>query len=65
MEALQNNDNLRYLIVFNVLYCGIFFGQLPGNGDSTRAATAILNIHAQSYPQFLCIRKQIAYAAIS
>jgi hypothetical protein len=63
--ALQINDNLQHHAVFNDIFCGAFFGQLLGNAVNTGVAASIQGIHAQSYPQILCIRIQIAFAAIS
>jgi hypothetical protein len=63
--ALQINDNLQHHVVFNDIFYSVFFGRHPGNGDITGVAASMQVIHPQSYPQILCIRKQIAYAAES
>jgi hypothetical protein len=63
--AVTENYDLQHLIVFNNYYRGIFFGRLLQKGFNTGLAASIAAFHAQSYPQILCIRKQIAYAASS
>jgi hypothetical protein len=52
-------------LFLNDFCSGAFFGQLRKNPRRNGIEASIRETNAQSYPQFLCIRKQFAYSAVS